>query len=156
MNRPNIPTKQSANNDDEKKKQKMRQWQTRFGLSYIIASLIGIWLFQQFILNPLVVREAEIPYSEFKAKLKTGRIANVTIGQDRIIGTLKAPPDTSNTNQPVAFATVAVPNGDPTLIQELDAAGVQYSISPPPSPLGGFLLAYGLPLILIGGYPHYP
>ena len=61
-------------------------------------------------------------------------------------------PDAKDTNNPVVpFTTNAVQNGDPTLIPALDKAGIEYSVSDPPSPLGSFLLAYGLPLILIGG-----
>jgi cell division protease FtsH len=48
-----------------------------------------------------------------------------------------------------------VPNGDPKLIEELDAAGVQYQVQQPPSPLGEFLLAYGLPLVLLGGLWYF-
>jgi cell division protease FtsH len=110
-----------------------------------------LWLFQQFILQPLVIRETQIPYSEFKAKIASGEIVEVTLGQERIVGTMKNP-DTKDTEHPtVPFTTNAVPDGDPTLIPVLDIAGVEYSVSEPPSPLGNFLLAYVLPLALIGG-----
>jgi cell division protease FtsH len=151
MNNPNIPPKKNDNSDGEKKKQETRRRQTRYWISYAIFSLIGLWLIQQFILAPMLIPQTEIPYSEFKANIKSGQIASVTIGQDRITGTLKPPAGTSNNNQNLAFTTVAVPNGDPTLIQELDAAGVHYTNSPPPSTIGSFLLAYGLPLLLLGG-----
>ena len=67
------------------------------------------------------------------------------------MGTMKNPDATDTKNPTIPFTTNAVPDGDPTLIPALDQAGVKYSVSEPPSPLGSFLLAYGLPLALIGG-----
>jgi len=64
---------------------------------------------------------------------------------------MKNPEATEENNATIPFITNAVPDGDPTLIPALDSAGVKYSVSEPPSPLGNFLLAYGLPLALIGG-----
>jgi cell division protease FtsH len=117
----------------------------------MIVSLIGMWLFQQFILAPILVNELQIPYSEFKAKIATGEIVEVTLGQERIVGTMKNPDATDTENPTIPFTTNAVPDGDQTLIPALDKAGVKYSVSEPPSPLGNFLLAYILPLALIGG-----
>jgi len=52
----------------ENKRRESFRRQVKFSLSYAIASLIGSWLFQQFILAPLAIQETEIPYSEFKRK----------------------------------------------------------------------------------------
>ncbi len=143
-----IPT---GDNKDNKHKQELQQKQIRSWVSFMIVNLIGIWLFQQFILTPVLVREIAIPYSEFKSNIAAGRIVEATLGQDRIVGTMKNPDATDTKNPTVPFTTNAVPDGDPTLIPALDRAGVKYSVSDPPSPLGNFLLAYGLPLALIGG-----
>jgi cell division protease FtsH len=110
-----------------------------------------MWLFQQFILTPMLVHETQIPYSEFKSKITAGQMVQVTIGQERIVGTMKDPDATDTNNPTIPFTTNAVPDGDTTLIPALDQAGVEYRVSDPPSPLGNFLLAYGLPLALIGG-----
>ena len=153
---PNGGGKNSDNqNDDDKQRRDMQQRQIRFGITYLLVSLIGIWLFQQFIMQPLVVHETEIPYSEFKAKIKSGDIIDVTLGGDRITGTMKSPSGQAAANSTVPFTTVAVPNGDPTLIQDLDDAGIKYSVTPPASPIGTFLLAYGLPLILIAAIWYF-
>jgi cell division protease FtsH len=136
---------------DGKNKDKERQKQIRSWISFWIVSLIGMWLFQQFILTPLLIQETQIPYSEFKTKIATGDIADVTLGQERIVGTMKNPDATDTKNPTIPFTTNAVPDGDPTLIPALDRAGVKYRVSEPPSPLANFLLAYGLPLALIGG-----
>jgi cell division protease FtsH len=64
---------------------------------------------------------------------------------------MKNPDATDTKNPTIPFTTNAVSNGDATLIPALDKSGVKYSVSEPPSPLGNILLAYGLPLALIGG-----
>jgi cell division protease FtsH len=151
MDNKRYPPKKSKDNkeEEEKRRQEMRSQATRFGLSYLVVGLIGMWLFQQFILIPLMTQQLDIPYSEFKAKIRSGEIEEVTLGQDLIVGTMKK--SGSASDEVVPFNTVPVPDGDPTLIQELDEAGVKYSVQQPPSPVGSFLLAYILPLALIGG-----
>src|SRR5262249_50381170 len=127
------PDSQEPNkNDDERRKQVQRQM--NYGITYLIASLIGLWLFQQFVLNPLALQSTEIPYSDFKIKLAAGQIVDLTIGDTQIVGDMKNPVAASgDTTSTVPFSTVAVPNGDPKLIDELDAAGVKYSVAQPPS-----------------------
>ena len=150
MNNPKNQTGNDKKPDQDKQDDRMRRMQSRFGLTSLIIGLLGIWLFQQFILSPLMTNRTEIPYSEFKAKIKAGEIVNVTLSSDQIVGTMKVTP-TNGGSSTAPFITYAVPNGDPTLLSELDAAGVKYDVSAPASPLGDFLLAYILPLALIGG-----
>jgi cell division protease FtsH len=145
------PSKNGNGKKDDKRNRELRAKQMQFGVSYLIVSLIGMWLFQEFILTPVVNRQLEIPYSEFRSKIASGQIVDVTLGQDRIVGTMRNPDAGSESDETIPFMTIAVPDGDPTLIEALDAAGVTYSVSAPPSPVGNFLLAYGLPLALIGG-----
>ncbi len=151
MSNSKAPLRNDKDKNDEKQKEEMRKRQVQFSVSYLIMGLIGMWLFQQFILAPLVIRETEIPYSEFKAKIASGQIVDVTLGTDRIVGTMKNPNAKDTANPTIPFTTNTVPNGDQTLIPALDKAGINYSVSEPPSPLGNFLLAYGLPLAVIGG-----
>src|SRR5271157_4310577 len=137
------------NRDDEKKRQEQSKRQLRFAITYFIASLIILWLFQAFVLTPLT-RNTEIPYSEFKQKLAAAQIVNVTIGERSIAGEMKNPkPD--GTPPTVAFNTIPAP-ADPKLIEELQNANVTYRFERPPNPLGGFLLEYFLPLVLLGGF----
>ncbi|MEW6028162.1 MAG: ATP-dependent zinc metalloprotease FtsH [Chloroflexota bacterium] len=152
MNKSKIsPNKNGKKDNEEKNRQELREKQARVWISYFLVNLVMLWLFQQFILRPLVIRETQIPYSEFKSKIASGEILDVTLGTERIVGTMKNPNPNDTTITSIPFTTNAVPDGDPTLISELDDAGVQYNVSEPPSPLGNFLLAYGLPLVLIGG-----
>jgi cell division protease FtsH len=145
------PGKAGNESNDNREKQDLLSRQIQAAVSYLVVSMIGVWLFQQFILGPLLIRELAIPYSEFKSRLAAGEIVSVTLGQDRIVGSLKNPDAAGEADATLPFTTVAVPEGDPTLIEALDAAGVEYSVSEPPSPVGSFLLAYGLPLALMAG-----
>jgi len=148
------PLKRSDDNDksdDDKKKDQMRRSQAGFGLTYLIVGLIFIWLFQQFILAPLIVQQTEIPYSQFKDMIKSGQIVNLTLSDTQITGTMKVTPTGGGTPTDQPFITYPVPNGDPTLIQQLDSAGIQYDVAPPPSAIGTFLISYVLPMVIIGG-----
>ncbi len=136
--------------DDEKKRQEKSQRQFHFSVSYLITSLIVLWLFQQFVVAPLI-RSTEIPYSEFKKQLTAAHIVQVTIGASSITGEMKNPkPD--GTPPVVPFNTVPAPAGDPKLIEELQNANVIYHFERPPNPLGSILLGYLLPLALLGGF----
>jgi len=149
------PNSSKPDPEEEKKKQDRMRHQMNFSLSYLVIGLIGLWLFQQFVLTPLAVRETEIPYSDFKAKISSGEISDLTIGDSRIIGSMKNPSTKEGDPAVIPFTTIAVSTGDPKLIETLDTAKVIYKISPPPSPIGSFLVAYVLPLALIGGVWYF-
>jgi cell division protease FtsH len=135
--------------DDEKKRQEQSRRQFHFGISYLITSLVVLWLFQQFVLTPLA-RSTEIPYSEFKRQLAAAQIVKVTIGARAIVGEMKNPKPNA-TPPVVSFNTAPALAGDPKLIEELQAAHVTYDFERPPNPLGGILLNL-LPLALLGGF----
>ncbi|MEW6404146.1 MAG: ATP-dependent zinc metalloprotease FtsH, partial [Chloroflexota bacterium] len=150
MRNPKTPIGDGKGNKDDKQIQEWLQKQIPSAISFLVVNLIGLWLFQQFILTPLLIQETQIPYSEFKSRIASGEIVEVTLGQERIVGTMNNPNATDTKNPTIPFTTNSIPEGDPTLIPALDQAGVKYSVSEPPSPLGNFLLAYGLPLVVIG------
>ena len=150
MSNPKTPSRKGKDPNEEKNQQELRRRQIGFFLSYLVTGLIGLWIFQDLILTPRFIQQTQIPYSDFKSKLDSGQIVSVTLGPDRIVGMMKNP-DTASTTKEVPFTTVAPQNGDPTLIQKLDAAHVKYDANPPASPLGGILLSWILPLALIGG-----
>ena len=134
--------------DDKKKREEQSRRQFRFAITYLITSLIVLWLFQLFVLTPS--RGTEIPYSEFKTKLAAAQIAKATIGERGIVGEMKNP-KADGTPPVVPFNTVPAPAGDPKLIEELQSAKVTYNFEHPPSPLGGILLNL-LPLLLLGAF----
>ena len=65
-----------------------------------------------------------IPYSEFKTLVRGGRVAEVTVGEQTISGTLKEPRGEGR-NASNRFATTRIE--DPKLVEELEAHGVKFT-----------------------------
>jgi cell division protease FtsH len=84
-------------------------------LWYGLAFLLLLGLAQMYYLAP---GGRAIPYSEFKMLVKNGQVAEVTVGDHVIRGTLKSGDDKR-------FTTTRVE--DPKLTEELEARGVKYS-----------------------------
>jgi Glycosyl transferases group 1 len=63
----------------------VRRRQVAFGLSYLLTSLLALWLFQELVLSPLFIQAHEIPYSEFRAKVKAGQVVEITIGVEFLL-----------------------------------------------------------------------
>ena len=151
IKKPSPPKPAPGKGDNDK--QDLNQRRMRYSVTYIITSLIALWLFQQFVLMPLLVQATEIPYSDFKTKLVAGEVTKAYINDTVITGEMKNPDPKAAASQPtVPFETVGSPTADPKLIEQLQAAGVDYSFQRPPSPVGSFLLAYIVPLALLGGF----
>jgi len=109
-----------------------------------------MWLFQLFVVAPLT-RSTEIPYNEFRKQLAAGHVDSVTIGARGITGQMKNL-QPGKAPAVVLFTTIPAPDGDPKLIEQLQNANVTYQFERPPNPLGGILLQYLLPLVLLGGF----
>src|SRR5438045_7131822 len=90
-------------------------------LWYGLAFLLLLGLVQMYYLTP---SGRAIPYSDFKTLLKDGQVAEVTIGDQVIRGTLKQPLST-DPKQNRQFTTTRVE--DPKLTEELEANGVKYT-----------------------------
>ena len=85
-----------------------------------------------------------LPYSEFKALLRSGQVAELSLGELEIRGTLKSADPSGRTT------FVAVRIDDPKLVEELDARGVKYTgelASRWPE-----LLSWILPVLLLVGF----
>jgi cell division protease FtsH len=149
MNAPGTSPKKN-DREDEKKRQEQNRRRFHFAISYLITSLVLLWLFQLFVLAPLS-KNSEIPYSEFKKKLADAQIVEVTVGERGIVGEMKNP-KADKSSPTIPFTTIPAPAGDPKLIEELQNANVTYQFEHPPNPLGGILLQYLLPLVLLGGF----
>jgi cell division protease FtsH len=148
----NKPTSSKPAPDDKKERPDLTQRRMRYSVSYAVTSLIALWLFQQFVLMPLLVQAAEIPYSDFKTKLAAGQIVKVSINDNDITGEMKNPDVSAKDTPTVPFETVGSPTSDPKLVEQLQAAGIPYQFQRPPSPVGNFILAYLVPLALLGGF----
>src|SRR5262245_36813826 len=84
---------------------------------YVLGFLMLMALAQVWFLPPA---RRQISYSQFKAALRAGQVAEVTVGETAIRGVFKA--DVNGTRN---FNTARI--DDPKLIEELDAAGVKYT-----------------------------
>jgi cell division protease FtsH len=149
-NKKPVPSKPDP--EEEKKRREQIRRQMGFSISYVIIGMIVLWLFQEFVLTPLLVQPAmELPYSEFRQKLAAGQIVTATIGETDIVGRMQNP-DPNASAQTVSFDTVIISGGDPQLVEDLQKAGVRYSFQRPPSPAGALLLSWVLPLALLAGF----
>ncbi len=82
----------------------------------VVAGLGLVALAQAALLAP---RGQAVPYSEFKALVRSGQVAEVVVGDTAIRGTLK------KADGPTAFTTVRIE--DTTLVADLEAQQVRYS-----------------------------
>ena len=121
---------------DDKHKKEMR-----FSIGYFGIMLLFAWLFQVLIFEPMVLRMREVPYSEFLRQLEAGEVAQVTLGESRLIYTLHGAGD----RQSPVYNVVRME--DPALIDRLIAAGVEFSAEQPASSLGTLLLGWLIPLL---------
>jgi len=134
----------------------------RFTIGHIVLTIVLLWLWQD-AFREMTVRT--IPYSEFKARVAAGEVAECIVRQDEIEGrivpkatsattqpaaqdTEQTPQATRETPQPFVFRTVRVE--DPDLVQELQAAGVEF-IGVRPGFLSQFLWGWLLPIGLMIG-----
>jgi cell division protease FtsH len=90
-------------------------------LWYGLAFLLLLGLAQMYYLAPA---GRPMPYSEFKDLLKNGQVADVTVADQVIRGTLKQPA-ANDPKGSKSFTTTRV--DDPKLTEELEARGVKYS-----------------------------
>jgi ATP-dependent Zn protease len=67
-----------------------------------------------------VLGRHQVSYSDFKLAIRAGRVAEVTVGEQTILGAYKA-----EVNGSKNFTTTRIE--DPKLLEELDAAGVKYT-----------------------------
>jgi cell division protease FtsH len=91
-------------------------------LWYGLAFLLVLGFAQLYFMTP---PGRSIPYSDFKALVKDGQVADVTITEQVIRGTLKQPAPAGDPKQSKQFTTTRVE--DPKLIEELEGKGVKYT-----------------------------
>src|SRR5436190_1561695 len=91
-------------------------------LWYGLAFLLVLGFAQLYFMTP---PGKSIPYSEFKALVKDSQVADVTITEQVIRGTLKQPAPAGDPKASTQFTTTRVE--DPKLIEELEGKGVKYT-----------------------------
>ena len=84
---------------------------------YVLGALLLLALVQTWFLS---TSGRQISYSDFKQAIRSGRVAEVTVGEQSILGAYK-----TEVNGSKNFTTTRIE--DPKLIEELDAASVKYT-----------------------------
>jgi cell division protease FtsH len=123
----------------------------RFFIGYFVLMLLLLWMWPSMTSR---MSAKTILYSEFKAALARGEIKSAVVGNDEITGRLEPKPDAPARgvgaakwpDKPFEFRTI--PIDDPKLIEELEAANVEYHGSRPGF-FSAFLFAWMLPIGLL-------
>ncbi len=110
---------------------------------YGLAFLLLLALAQTYFLVPT---GRQIPYSEFKSLLQQGKLAEVTVGEQVIRGTLKPAAEAAAPAESIVTTRIE----DPQLITELEKAGIKYT-GELTSRWFGELLGWMIPLLLLIG-----
>ena len=98
----------------------------RSSLLWVLLAIVLVWLVQALVLRPLTTRRQQVTWDAFRRDVAAGRVAEVTIGDDRIEFELK--PDTAGA-APVAGNVIPVE--DPELVRDLMAGGAVVRRQPP-------------------------
>ncbi len=119
---------------------KRQRRQLGFSVVYILLAILGMWIFQELLFRPMIIRQTEVPYSRFLADLDAGRIKSVTLGTDRIYYITQ-----NEKGEEEIHNTVRVDDKD--LVDRLIAAKVKFQAQPPTSGLGTAILGWLIPLL---------
>jgi len=122
--------------------------QTALTIGVVLTGLIGVWLLRSSAVRTTSPLEREIPYSEFRERLRSGQIVEITIGAQRITGLMRNVAPTAPADATLAFETVPPPS-DPRLLEDLDGLAVPHRIRPRASPVEELLLPWLLPMLLL-------
>jgi cell division protease FtsH len=91
-----------------------------FSILYVVLAIIAIVLVHDFIVATQKLEE--LPYSEFRTLLAAGKVAEVSVTQQRVTGKLKLE---EGSKEQKLFTTIRVE--DPDLVKELNARSVTFS-----------------------------
>lgn len=89
-----------------------------FNFWYFVLAFLAIMLFQQWWLESRQVET--LPYSEFQAMLREGKVAEVSVADDYVRGKLREP-------LPDGRTQIYAVRVDPDLVEDLDTYGVTYT-----------------------------
>ena len=133
--------------EDKKIKFGKTQRQLLVGIGVTASILLIIFVISNLITSTILQSSNELSYSEFKQLLSRGEIVQVEIGENIIRGERKNPtPQDSQSTK--SFSTMIIMNGDPSLIPDLQKAGIPFSFITSSSGFGQPMLIW---LLIIGG-----
>src|SRR5512138_1220726 len=134
----------------------MEPKQQKFSMWYFVGAFLALLVIESVILD---ARTDTLTYSEFKTLVRAGKVADLSVSERTISGVLKT--DGLETMLPKARAEelkkgppphrfVVARVNDPSLVQELDAAKIQYT-GRPESTWFTTLLSWILPAVIFVG-----
>jgi cell division protease FtsH len=129
-----------------------RKQQFTFSGIYILIALAILWFVQSLVLQAPQPRP--VPYSEFLAVLRAGRVERVQIGEDRIVAELRAGAEPRPANQPgtddAAVTTSRLPGIDESaLLDELERRDIEFAGKIDRVPWWQSMLGWMLPFFLL-------
>ncbi|HEY6332595.1 MAG TPA: ATP-dependent zinc metalloprotease FtsH, partial [Blastocatellia bacterium] len=129
---------------------KKRQWQ--FTILYLLIAIALVYFIQR---SAATAQPKQISYSDFMNEISAGHLTDVTIGKDRLTGTLNdAGAKSEGAKTITAIRLPDVP--DSSLLQQLDAQHVKINgESDNGSGWAAILISWMLPLVIIGGIWAY-
>ncbi len=140
----------------------MDRKQFRFSLWYFLITLVGLYLVNTWLLRPKI---ESVDYSDFKAKIESGELTRVEIGEEYLTGfSLKRAQlqayehaRLSNETPTAPLKTYrAVRTFDPTLIPLMDKKGLEYyAVAPQHRSWLEALLSWVLPIIVMVFFWNY-
>ena len=97
----------------------------KFSAGYFLLTLLVVWLFGDLVYKPYIASQTEVQYSTFLSDLDGGRIADVSLKDDRVVYSLK-PEDAGGSRRasPAIRSAVRVP--DVLLVERLASADVAF------------------------------
>ena len=135
--------------------------QFRFALWYFLITLIGLFVINNFLLRAKI---ESIDYSDFKAKIESGEIVRIEIGDKYLTGFSLTKAQIEAYDQarlgkaplPAPKTFRAIRTTDPDLIPLMDKKGPEYYVvSPANNSWLGSLLSWVLPIILMVTFWNY-
>jgi len=94
--------------------------QKQFSMVYFLITLFVVWIFNDFVYRPYIIRETAVSYDQFLEELRGNRVKQVTVGTDRLVFSLKEDPGQLPVRNVVKI-------DDPKLVDRLIEAKVEFT-----------------------------
>lgn len=119
----------------------MDEKQRKFSAWYLVLALFVMWMFNDMVYKPYILRETEVTYNVFLQQLEAGSVKEVVLAGDRIIFSHK------NDEEAKSHVSNVVAVNDPQLVNRLATAGVTFAAKAQTRSLLESILGFLLPLL---------
>jgi cell division protease FtsH len=128
---------------EKKPQKKLKNNKTTFSIGYLLLFLLVMYAVQMLV----TPKAEEITYTQFKEYLRSGQIADCSVGTTLIKGHYRKPAQEGEGFQDAAFVTVTVQ--DPKLVEELEQLHVSFKGEAENNFLKNFLMWWLFPLAMM-------